>query len=62
MQFSELIITLEGLQQQLSHQAVADLLMTLRNWLIGFYIVEYELFKNFYLTYPNILQFLTEKY
>jgi len=99
MHFSELITTLEGLHQQLSRQAVrqADQLMTLRNWLIGFYIVEYEqhgddraaygqnpipriaqamkqqdlrgfsdrnlyLFKNFYLTYPNILQFLTAKF
>ena len=44
MQFSELITTLQGLQQQLSQQAIrqVDQLMTLRNWLIGFYIVEYE--------------------
>ncbi len=99
MQFSELISTLAGVHQQLSQQATrqADQLMTLRNWLIGFYIVEYEqhgddraaygqnpipkiaqamkqrqvrgfsdrnlyLFKNFYLTYPNILQFLTAKF
>ncbi|AUD06480.1 PDDEXK nuclease domain-containing protein [Spirosoma pollinicola] len=99
MKFSELITTLEDLQQQLNRQAVrqADQLMALRNWLIGFYIVEYEqlgddratygqnpipriaqamkqqgvrgfsdrnlyLFKNFYLTYPNILQFLTAKF
>lgn len=98
MQFSALITTLEGLHQQLSQQAVreVDQLMTLRNWLVGFYLVEYEqqgddraaygknpipqiaqamkqqsvrgfsernlyLFKNFYLAYPHILQFLTAK-
>ncbi len=44
MQFSELITTLEGLHQQLSQQAVrqADHLLTLRNYLFGFYIVEFE--------------------
>jgi predicted nuclease of restriction endonuclease-like (RecB) superfamily len=44
MHFSELISTLGGLHQQLSQQAVrqADQLMTLRNWLFGFYIVEFE--------------------
>lgn len=98
MQFSELITTLANVHQRLSQQAhrQADQLMTLRNWLIGFHIVEYEqhgddratygqnpipkiaqamkqqqirgfsdrnlyLFKNFYLVYPNILQFLTAK-
>jgi predicted nuclease of restriction endonuclease-like (RecB) superfamily len=99
MQFSDLVHTLQELNQQLSQQAVrqADQLMTLRNWLIGFHLVEYEqhgedraaygknpipriaqamkkqgvrgfsdrnlyLFKNFYLIYPNILQFLTAKF
>ena len=98
MQFTELITTLEGLHQHLSQQATrqADQLMILRNWLIGFYLVEFEqhgedraaygknaipriakamkqqgvrgfsdrnlyLFKSFYLTYPNILQFETAK-
>lgn len=98
MQFDELITTLEGLHQRLSLQATrqADQLMILRNWLIGFYLVEFEqhgddraaygrnpipriakalkkqgirgfsdrnlyLFKSFYLTYPNILQFQTAK-
>ena len=98
MQFIELITTLEGLHQHLSQQATrqADQLMILRNWLIGFYLVEFEqhgddraaygknpipriaqtmkqqgvrgfsdrnlyLFKSFYLTYPNILQFQTAK-
>ncbi len=97
MQFPDLINTLQDLHLQLSHQAIrqADQLMLLRNWMVGFYIVEYEqkgidraaygqnpipkiaqalkqsrgfsarnlyLFKNFYLTYPNILQFLTAKF
>lgn len=99
MQFTELITTLANVHQRLSQQAIrqADQLMTLRNWLIGFHIVEYEqhgddratygqnpipkiakamkqqqirgfsdrnlyLFKNFYLAYPNILQFLTAKF
>jgi len=44
MLFSELISTLEGLHHQLSRQAArqADQLLTLRNYLFGFYIVEFE--------------------
>jgi predicted nuclease of restriction endonuclease-like (RecB) superfamily len=44
MQFDTLITTLEGLHLQLSMQAArqADQLMTLRNWLFGLYIVEFE--------------------
>lgn len=44
MQFNELITTLTGLQHQLSQQAArqADQLLTLRNYLFGFYIVEFE--------------------
>ncbi|GAB4019504.1 PDDEXK nuclease domain-containing protein [Spirosoma migulaei] len=44
MQFSELIIKLEGLHKQLNQQAVrqTDQLLTLRNYLFGFYIVEFE--------------------
>ena len=44
MHFDELITTLEGLHQHLSQQATrqADQLMILRNWLIGFYLIEFE--------------------
>ena len=44
MQFTELISTLDGLHRQLSQQAArqADQLLTLRNYLFGFYIVEFE--------------------
>ncbi|KAB7726624.1 DUF1016 family protein [Rudanella paleaurantiibacter] len=44
MQFDTLIHNLESLHQQLSVQAArqADQLMTLRNWLFGLYIVEFE--------------------
>ena len=44
MQFSELISRLDGLHRQLSQQAArqADQLLTLRNYLFGFYIVEFE--------------------
>ncbi len=44
MQFDTLIASLEGLHHQLSQQAArqSDQLMTLRNWLFGLYIVEFE--------------------
>ena len=44
MQFAHLITTLDGLNTRLSQQAArqADQLMTLRNWLFGLYIVEFE--------------------
>ncbi|PRY22723.1 putative nuclease of restriction endonuclease-like (RecB) superfamily [Spirosoma oryzae] len=44
MQFSDLITTLGGLHQRLSQQAArqTDQLLTLRNYLFGFYIVEFE--------------------
>ncbi len=44
MQFTELITTLENCHARLSQQAIrqADQLMLLRNYLFGFYIVEFE--------------------
>lgn len=44
MQFSNLISTLGGLHQRLSQQAArqTDQLLTLRNHLFSFYIVEFE--------------------
>lgn len=44
MQFSELIGKFESIQSQLSLQAVrqADQLLTLRNYLFGFFIVKFE--------------------
>lgn len=44
MKFDSLISSLEALHHQLSQQAArqADQLMTIRNWLVGFYIVEFE--------------------
>lgn len=44
MKFEELIQSIEAAHQQLSTQAIKQVntLQTVRNWLIGFYIVEFE--------------------
>ena len=46
MKFEELIQSIESTHLQLSTQAVKQVnyLQTIRNWLIGFYIVEFERF------------------
>jgi predicted nuclease of restriction endonuclease-like (RecB) superfamily len=99
MNFNQLIHSIESTQEQLSSQAVKQVnyLQTIRNWLIGYYIVEFEqngedraeygknpipplaqhlkkigmigmgqrnlyLFKEFYITYPQILQTVSAKF
>jgi predicted nuclease of restriction endonuclease-like (RecB) superfamily len=99
MNFEQLINSIESTHVQLSTQAVKQVnnLQTIRNWLIGCYIVEFEqngedraaygknpipplaqrlkkmgmigmgqrnlyLFKEFYITYPQILQTVSAKF
>jgi predicted nuclease of restriction endonuclease-like (RecB) superfamily len=99
MNFEQLINSIESTHVQLSTQAVKQVnnLQTIRNWLIGCYIIEFEqngedraaygknpipplaqrlkengligmgqrnlyLFKEFYITYPQILQTLSAKF
>lgn len=98
MNFETLLVLITDTQQHLQRRALQSVnqLLTIRNWLIGFYIVEYEqhgadrakygdqllqslakelkkrkikgmsqrnlyLCKEFYLTYPQILQSVTAK-
>lgn len=99
MKFDQLINTIESVHVELSTRAVkqVDYLMTIRNWVIGYYIVEFEqngedradygsrllirvseqfkgkqivgfsdrnlrLFRQFYLTYPQIWQTVSAKF
>ena len=99
MNFEQLINSIESTHVELSTQAVKQVnnLQTIRNWLIGCYIVEFEqngedraaygknpipplaqhlkkigmigmgqrnlyLFKEFYITYPQILQTVSAKF